>query len=315
MKQFFLIFLLAQSVLLFSQNTLKNNNQKKTGIAQIQNMTPNLKHDTCLDKKFSVVFYLIDDTISTVLPVLTQSVAVLLDSMIMKMNQVFKPICVSFESCKVVVIPNHNYNRWRKDVTDTVVTQTWYTDQTINIYLPLLLENTNSLHPQHRFGYSFPPPSSPSTAKDVLVIQRNLVFTPNLAWVHPSLPILYRGANLMHTIGHFFGLRHTYDEINPQIPENPPPPSGVISYEFVDRTNCYLHGDGFCDTEADPTPSYIPGPAPFCYNTSNVKDGKGKNYIMPSDNFMSGTDCACRFTQEQYNYMAYIILTKRWYLH
>ncbi len=53
-------------------------------------------------------------------------------------------------------------------------------------------------------------------------------------------------------MGHFFGLTHTHGEINPLNIVTPPPPNLVFSKEFVDRSNCSVQGDGFCDTEADP---------------------------------------------------------------
>src|SRR5688572_7438385 len=37
----------------------------RTSTAQIQNMVPTLKHDTCLNKKFSIVFYVVADSLGT----------------------------------------------------------------------------------------------------------------------------------------------------------------------------------------------------------------------------------------------------------
>jgi len=105
----------------------------------------------------------------------------------------------------------------------------------------------------------------------------------------------------------------------------PLPPTANVSspintLEFVDRTtlqNCYDHGDGFCDTEADPYPSALPA----CYSNNyhelyetGLKDGKG-NFTHRGNNYMSNVKLPCRFSQEQYNYMAYIIMTRRIYLH
>lgn len=314
LKKLVLICLLIISISGKSQNNPVQLKKSKTQTALVQNLTNSLKHDTCLDKKFSVVFYLIDDSAYTFSSAMPPATLLLLDSLIFKMNQVFSRICVSFENCKTVVIPNYPYNRWKKNVVDTVVTSNWYTHHTINIYLPSEVLEGQTLHPKHPFGYTYGVAPNPLLSKDVIVIQQNEAFNFNYAMVNNQLPV-YRGSKLMHLLGHYFGLPHTYDEINSSSPTSPPPPAGVISKEFVDRSNCYTHGDGFCDTEADPTPMISYGPAPFCYNTQMIKDGKGQFYLAPTDNFMSGTDCACRFSQEQYNFMARFIVAKRLYLH
>lgn len=314
LKKLVLISLLILSILSNSQNSSSQIKKTKTQNAHVQNLTSSLKHDTCLDKKFSVVFYLIDDSLHSFIPTIPTTTLGLLDSIIFKMNQVFSRICVSFENCKTIVIPNYAYNTWTKNVIDTVVTSNWYINQTINIYLPNIVADGQSLHPSHPYGYSFFPSQILTQSKDVIVIQQSEAFSSNYAMVNNQLPV-YRGSKLMHLLGHYFGLPHTYDEINPSSTTTPPTPSGVISKEFVDRSNCYIHGDGFCDTEADPAPMNTYGPPPFCYNSQTIKDGKGQFYLTPTDNFMSGTDCACRFSQEQYNYMARFIVAYRLYLH
>jgi hypothetical protein len=153
-------------------------------------------------------------------------------------------------------------------------------------------------------------------------MQRNKVYAPNL--------VGFYGAELLHQVGHFFGLPHTFDEINPAgastvipgPPANASPP--VTTLEYVNRTNlqnCLEHGDGFCDTEADPFPSaaagatLYSGPQGFT-RASGLRDGHGDFYVGPWDNIMSSYSASrCRFTQQQYNYMAYIIMTRRLYLH
>jgi hypothetical protein len=244
----------------------------RTGAANIQNMVSTLKHDTCLNKKFSIVFYIVADSLGT-WGTLTQ---VDLDTCMNRLNRAFSRICVSFMNCSTVVIPNYKFDEWDKISTEPLVVSNWYTENTINVYLPASITGSP-------VGYAYMPPS----AKDVIVVEKSAVasLTP------------------IHEMGHFFGLIHTHEEIG--APVSPGPPSGVLTYEYFARTNCYTNGDGFCDTEAD------------CYpQPSGTKDGNNEYYLRPIDNYMSyHGSTRCRFTQEQYNFMAGVILTSRLYLH
>jgi hypothetical protein len=123
---------------------------------------------------------------------------------------------------------------------------------------------------------------------------------------------------LQHVFGLFLGLPHTYSEVNPSQNTSPATPLGVYSKEFVDKSNCLQHGDGFCDTEADPFPSgsNLPYVSAASCAPIGLKDGKGKFYNPPSENFMSHyTDCRCRYSNEQYYFMVHYIMKKRLYLH
>lgn len=92
-------------------NQLSSKGQNTTNV--VQSLTYPLKHDTCLDKKFSIVFYVIQDS---VLPVPGVGVATqqTLNALMTNINNVFKRICVSFTSCSTVLIPNYQYNQWKK---------------------------------------------------------------------------------------------------------------------------------------------------------------------------------------------------------
>ncbi|MBI3518372.1 MAG: hypothetical protein HY062_03315 [Bacteroidetes bacterium] len=94
----------------------------------------------------------------------------------------------------------------------------------------------------------------------------------------------------IHEMGHLFGLPHTFET--------------AAGNELVKRTNCYSSGDGFCDTEADPYPSgKVPGA--HCDFQPGPKDANNDYYTPPLDNYMTYfKPCVCRFTQEQYNFMA-----------
>jgi hypothetical protein len=286
----FLFFVLSSQV-------SQNKNGGTGSLPNIQNMVNSLQHDTCLNKKFSIVFYVVLDSNSSP-GAATQAN---LNLVITNLNNAFKRICVEFLNCSTVYIPHYPYNQWSKNSIDTIVTSNWYTDKTINFYIPDQVSGTIN-DPN---GYAYPPPLTPtSTPRDIIVVEKSSLVSTNAANFQSHTPI--------HEMGHFFGLPHTFDEIG--TPTLPGPPPGAISNEYFNRTNCYTNGDGFCDTEADPYPLGF-NSLPLCDYISGIKDGNNEYYVPPVDNIMSLYPCRCHFSQEQYNYMAYIILTKRLYLH
>lgn len=107
------------------------------------------------------------------------------------------------------------------------------------------------------------------------------------------------GTTAIHEMGHVFGLGHTFE-----------PPG-----ELVARTNCYTSGDGFCDTEADPFPSGNVSGA-HCNFQPGPKDSNNDYFTPPLDNYMTYfSPCRCRFTQEQYNFMALTFILSGTQLH
>lgn len=104
----------------------------------------------------------------------------------------------------------------------------------------------------------------------------------------------------VHEMGHFFDLPHTFENFVP---------------ELVIRSNaCYNSGDGFCDTDADPYPAGKVTSMP-CEFQVGPQDAQGQYYTPPVDNIMSYWKCPCKFTQEQYNWMALYIRDVKNYLH
>lgn len=103
----------------------------------------------------------------------------------------------------------------------------------------------------------------------------------------------------IHEMGHLFGLPHTFEAGN----------------ELVRRNDCQTLGDGFCDTEADPHPTGEVAGA-HCDFQAGPKDANNDYYTPPLDNYMTYfKPCRCRFTQEQYNYMAWVFLVGGATLH
>jgi hypothetical protein len=109
------------------------------------------------------------------------------------------------------------------------------------------------------------------------------------------------GLTPIHEMGHLFGLPHTFET--------------AAGNELVRRSNCQNAGDGFCDTEADPYGSGEVAGAP-CDFQPGPKDANGNYYTPPLDNFMTYfKPCRCRFTQEQYNFMALTFILSGTQLH
>ncbi len=275
MKNILLAMFISFSAVCFSQNPVLINT--------------NLLHDTCLDKKFSIVFYILLDSNYTVGSATQPTIDLVMD----ELNKVFQPICVSFMNCSTVHIPYYYHSRkWRKEITDPIVVNNWYTPKTINIYLVDSIKSGYSFTETVVGGYTYPPPVNPGdTTKDVFVMEKEKLINPNFQAI-------------MHSFGHYFGLTHTEDELNAANPATPMPASGILSQEFADGSNNAIHGDLIPDTEADPGAS-----------SAQTTDGNGNYYIPPIDNYMSGYSTAGRFTQQQLNFMAHKILTQRLYLH
>ncbi len=268
----------------------------------LQNLVASLKHDTCLNKKFSIVFYLIQD--SATLPpyspnyinpaYLTAFTNNSITPAINMLNNEFKRICVSFQNCSTVVIPNYPFNNWSQLITENVVTSNWYTTKTINFYLPMGVGGPGVGGINNSGGYTYFPGVVGN--KDIIVMGRGQI-TSSVA--------------ILHFMGHFFGLPNTQDEISAP---------GFPSAELVNRTNCYTNGDGFCDTEADCWPSgfnYVTPPIPPCHFDYGPQDIQSKYYTPPVDNYMSEYSgaCRCKYTQEQWNFMARVMMTSKFYLH
>lgn len=235
-----------------------------------------LPHDTCLNKKLSIVFYVFLDSLYQP-NVTTGQYAACINIL----NKYFKPICLQFMNCSTKFIPEHEYNEWDRDNHENKMTgnYNYFTEKTINIYLV-----ENMIVPP-KSGYAYGP-----GGKDLIVMKKSA----------------FTGMTAVHEMGHFFGLPHTFAEISTNSEDGP-------SLELVNGTNCQTRGDGFCDTEADPY-AVGSGPSP-CGFVYGPKDANGQYYVPPVDNIMSYWGCRCRFTQEQYNWMAYMYSTIRNYLH
>ena len=198
-----------------------------------------------------------------------------LDGCIDKLNVAWKPICITFKKCSLNYIPNYNYNQWRNIYDEPTCFPNYCVSNTINIFLVETI-----VLPAGAAGYAGT--MTPGTCNRIVMDKAN--FNSKVA---------------IHEMGHFFGLPHTWENGN----------------ELVIRNGCYITGDGFCDTEADPYPIGKTSGA-HCEFQPGPKDANNNFYTPPLDNYMTYfKGCTCRFSQEQYNFMVYTFLKYGTTLH
>lgn len=189
----------------------------------------------------------------------------------------FAPIGINFDVCRVNIIPNYALNDLKDAKEYREMLNTYHVDNRINMFF------VNS-YDQFGEGFGFAESKGVQNVEDGGILFPNS-FSPLLLQPNPSLC-------MAHTIGHYFGLAHTFDGGN----------------EVVNRTNCNTEGDKLCDTQADP---YIIG-TPFtnyiddkCSFTDKSKDSEGQYYIPDVGNIMSYySPCFCSFTSDQLQLMA-----------
>jgi hypothetical protein len=244
-------------------------NDMQNHYAKVQSIGSLLPHDTCLNRELSLVFHIVLDSMGQ--PGVTIAD---IDACVNGLNQVWKPICISFKRCSLNYVPNYNYNQWQDIYDEPTFSGNYYVDNTIDIVLV-----DNIVLPANAAGYA--------STMGHIVMNKN-----SLAGIVP-----------IHEMGHLFGLPHTWEG------------GSSASTELVKRTNCYTDGDGFCDTEADPYPAGEVASA-HCSFQPGPKDVNNDYYTPPLDNYMTYFGgCECRFTQEQYNFMALTFILGGTQLH
>jgi len=193
---------------------------------------------------------------------------------IQTLNTYFAPICIQFEVCKFNYIPNYKYNKFLRQTEEQELINLYSVPNTINIYYPSVV---SPIAGTTVGGYAYFP-----GGPDFIIISRG------------SLEVI------IHEMGHFFGLYHTFET--------------QFGAELANGSNCISAGDLVCDTPADP--GLTNSSAPDCQLSPYVKDANGDWYVPNIGNVMSyySEDCSCGFTTQQYNRMADMYLSLRYYL-
>lgn len=228
-----------------------------------------------VNRKLSILFQVFRDSLGG-----TGISDALLQSAVDRLNEVWAPTGISFEFCERRDLDNHQFNNFN-DIQDyDDMRAMYYEPNIINVFV----SNTIFKTPQGIVGgYA----SMPGGSDIIHITKSSLSGSDNVV--------------LVHEMGHFLGLMHTFET--------------GLGQELVDGSNCATTGDLICDTEANPTDDSDDfGGADCNYIGTPATDSMGNFYVPPSKNFMSYTNCKCQFTKQQYNRMVEQYLSLRNYL-
>jgi hypothetical protein len=194
---------------------------------------------------------------------------------VQNLNNLFAPICISFEVCKFNYIDNYKYDEFRRPDDEAEFLTLYTVPKTINIVYARTVCRTP---PTLVGGYAYFP-----GGPDFIAISKG------------SLSAIY------HEMGHFFGLYHTFED--------------QFGLELVNGSNCITAGDLVCDTPADPGLGNTAAPdcqlSPYTKDTNNEWYVPHIGNIMS----YYSSDCTCGlFTTQQYNRMAMMYQNFRFYL-
>ena len=231
----------------------------------------------CVDKTLSIAVYIVRDSLGNP-NILESNIHIAIDSL----NELFSPICLSFNICSIEYINNYQWDTLTvnddngKHEEEQMVT-TYHKDSTINLYFIKAFKNLPG-----EYGLSAYPGGC-----DNIIIEKDHV----------------NDKTIPHQFGRFFGLLPTFGMGNSQ--------------ELVDGSNCETTGDFLCDTEADPqnSPYFSLSTTSNCELANPQTDNNNQFYLPPTDNIMSFyRNCRVRFTKQQYRIMAFEYLNNRNYL-
>jgi len=251
---------------------LPNLNGQITGL---NNLSENLP---CVDKEFSLrVIMTVDD--STRRPLITESN---FDTILKKASSFFEPICMSFNMCDFVVVPNYSYNDLFTEKRVVQMGNVFGYPERINVFVSNVVHGSNC-------GSSII--GGFDTYRDARIyIELSCGDEP--------------AVQLAKHMGTLFGLLDTnYDGPN----------------QLVDGSNCSSTGDNLCSTPADPygyerneetsewqkaSPKSLTQYNNGCEFVWETLDDNGEFYLPSMTNMMSQYPCKCEFTFEQFQIMS-----------
>lgn len=209
------------------------------------------------------------------------------------LNRVYEKVYMKFDLLKVDSIASTKrledlyYGIWNTE-TDEFFDK-FNKDKVINLYLL-----DNSADGSYLNGFTYPVDLTLATGRN-----RDLICI--------GMRTIDNGKTLVHEIGHFFTLLHTFNVNGCG--------GGCRTEEMADGSNCATTGDLICDTPADPAdPNYID--VRTCRYYGDIKDERGNPYNPLINNFMSYYDACCeyKFTPQQYAIIRKIANNYRHYL-
>ena len=235
--------------------------------------------DECYGKTYSIVAWVLTDTMGLTLPIDEAAVRTAIDSV----NTRFAGMCVDFKLCEYNVLPNHRQDTITKGLHDEEIAALYRKKNVINLYFA-----SEIINPEPNPGPCGYAPFGTTTiqpdtnTRDAIFLKKGC----------------FNFGVLAHELGHYFGLYHTFEV--------------EFGLESPDGSNCATTGDLICDTEADP--NGIADAA--CHLSPAQTHPNGLYYTPPVCNIMSYYAPVCNqvFTVGQFNKMLSIMKTGRSYL-
>lgn len=227
-----------------------------------------------VNRKFSILFQVVKDSLGG-----TTVTDANLNAAIDRLNSVWEPTGISFEFCERRNLDNHQFNNYMELDDDPDMMAMYYEPNIINVFITSTI---NLIEFGDVGGYAVFPGG------------RDIVHVTKASMSGPGFGVL------IHEMGHFFGLFHTFET--------------DLGVELVDGSNCATTGDLICDTEANPADQGSDFDADCNYTANPATDAMGNFYVPPATNFMSYSPCGCQFTKQQYNRMVEQYLQFRNYL-
>lgn len=161
----------------------------------------------CVERKFNLYIHLVSDSLGNIN--ISESD---IEKQLEIANQAFKPICISFDYCKIDTVHDHSFFHINDDEEIELLMSRFQKKRRINLYYTgsVLDENINS--------YSY--------HSGILTENSGVIIVP------------LSGKGLIHELGHTFGLLHIFET--------------KFGAEKADGSNCAVSGDLICDTPAAP---------------------------------------------------------------
>jgi hypothetical protein len=228
-----------------------------------------IKPLTQVNKQFLVIVHIVydKDTVSNVDTTAIKAVFA-------QLNNLFKPISVSFNICEFRYIYNYQYDNLPGN-RETELIANYYVPNRINMFFVSDIVNTQIKE-------------CGNAGLGGIALPQNIILIKKMC-----TDIMTIG----HEMGHFFSLLHTFDTSN-----------GV---ELANGSNCKTAGDGVCDTPADPFGGIAGNRGTYIDSTNCTfifasTDVNGQFYNPDIGNIMSYYgSCACpKFTHDQFEKMA-----------
>jgi hypothetical protein len=239
-----------------------------------------LLNDTSPQKPIQIDIQFINTTSSENLIIQTQNIET-------KLNSIFKEAKINF-----IVNPNVYY------LASTYSIDTIYN----NIEIKNELISQKKFNKNNRINiYIVPKGKSLNGYTNVLTENFSNYKKTSLNYIFINEKALSNNSTLLHELGHFFGLQHTFGKS----------PLELSTDEKPDGSNCISAGDFICDTPSDPN-----GKIDENCNFLGLKNGL--SYLVTPDvyNFMSyyPSKCKMRFSNTQLKLMHNFTKEYRYYL-